>query len=64
MKANKQESDEKMRKFTEKLKRMLAAITDQIHILKSSPTHKYSSKTPEPNTVVPANRTNTPLGGG
>ena len=38
MNANKKDSDEKMTKFTEKFKAMLAAITDQIDTLKSSPT--------------------------
>ena len=64
MTANKQESDEKIRKFTEKLKIMLAAITDHMQILKSSPTQKYLPETPEPTTVVPSNRKNPPLGGG
>ena len=40
---------------------MLAAITDQINILKSSLTHKNSSKPPDPTTVVPYNRSATLL---
>ena len=38
--SNKQDSDEKMAKFKEEFKIMLAAKTYQINTLKSSPTHK------------------------
>ena len=40
MKSNKQYSDDKMMKFTEESKVMLAEITYHINTLKSSPTHK------------------------
>ena len=53
-----------MIKLTENFKAMLAVITYQINTLKSSPTHKYSTKPPESNTLVPDNRRNPPLDGG
>ena len=40
MKVNKQASDDKMTKFIEEFKTMLAAISDQINIFKSSLTKK------------------------
>ena len=43
---------------------MLAAITDHIHTLESSSTHKYSPKPPDPTNMVPANRRSPPLDGG
>ena len=46
MKANNQDSDKKMTKFTEEFKVTLAAITDQINPFKSSLTQKDSPKPP------------------
>ena len=51
MRANKQDYDNKMTKFTEELKTKLAAIKYHINNLKSSPTQKYSQNPPEPITV-------------
>ena len=56
MKANKQESDEKMTKFTEEFKAILAAITDQINTFKYSPTYKYLTNPPDPTNMVPTNK--------
>ena len=53
-----------MTKVTEKIKAMLAEITDQIKTLKSSPTQKDSPKTLEPTNVVPNNNVDSPLDGG
>ena len=39
MKANKQDSDDKMMKLIEYFKSMIAAITDHINTFKSSPTY-------------------------
>ena len=68
MKANKQDSGEKMMKLTEDVKAMLissiTSITYHINTFKSFPTQKYSPKPPYPTTVVPSNRRDLPLGGG
>ena len=64
MRDNKRDSDEKMTKFTEEFKTMLAAIADHINTLKSSSTQKDSPKPPYPTTVVPVNRRDPPLDGG
>ena len=64
MKSKKQDSDEKMMKLVEYLKAMLAATIDHINTLKSSPTQKDPQKSPDPTTMVPANRRDPPLDGG
>ena len=40
MRANKKDSDDKMKKFIEEFKKILAAITYWINTLKSSPTQR------------------------
>ena len=64
MRANKQDYDEKMIKFTEEFKTMLALITDYINTLKYSSTQKDEPKPTEPTTVAIDNRRAPPLGGG
>ena len=61
MKSNKQDSDEKMVKFTEDFKAILAAITYQINTLKSLSTQKDSTKPMDPTTVFLVNRRNLPF---
>ena len=60
IKANKQDSDEKIMKITEDFKEMLVSsiisITNQINTLKSLPTPKYLPKSQYPTTVVPSIR--------
>ena len=56
MVANKQDSNDKMVKFTEEFKTMLAAITDQINTLKSLSNQNDSPNLLDPTTVVPDNR--------
>ena len=62
--AKKQVSDEKMTKLTEEFKRMIAAITDLINNLKSSPYHRDSPKSQYPTTIFPAKRRAPPLHSG
>ena len=78
MRANKQDSDEKMMQFTEEFKAMIAVIKNQINTLTSattviknhinifisSLTKKDPPKPPSPTTMVPANTRNPPLDGG
>ena len=64
MNANKQDYDEKMAKFTEESKAILAEITDHINTLKSLSTQKDSPKTPDPNNLVPTYRRDLQLDGG
>ena len=64
MKSNKQDYDDKMMKLAEYFKTILAAITDHINTLKSSPNQKDSTKSLEPTTVLPANRRDSPLDSG
>ena len=68
MKSNKQGSDEKTTNLAEYFKEMIASsitsITDHINTLKSSPTQKDLPNTPDPTTVFPDNRRNSPLDGG
>ena len=64
MKSNKKASGEKTKKSTEEFKEMLAAITDHINVLKSSPTQKDPPKPQDPTNVVQTNRRDTPLEGG
>ena len=61
MKSNKQDSDEKMTEFVKDLNEMLAAITDQSNIFKSSPIREDSLKPPDPNNLVPTKRKTPPL---
>ena len=61
MRANKQDYDDKMIKFTEEFKTMLALITDYINTLKYSSTQKDEPKPPEPTTVATDNRRAPPL---
>ena len=62
--SNKQDSNEKMTKFTEEFEAMIAAIIYLISTSKYLPTKKNSPKPPHPTTVVPANRRAPPLDGG
>ena len=64
IKANKQDSDEKMMELTEYSKAILVAVTDQINTFKSLPNHKDSPNPLYPTTVVPDNRRDPPLDGG
>ena len=68
---NKQETDEKKMKtdeklthITEKLKVSTAFMMNQTKILYFSPAQKDASTTPDPTTMVPANRRDPPLDGG
>ena len=61
IKANNQDSDEKMMKLTEDSKAILASIMDKDNTLKSSPTQKGSPKPLGPTTVVLANKSDPPL---
>ena len=67
IKANKQESDDKMMKLTENLKSIIASsitsMMDQEKTFKYSPTQKCQPNTPEHNTVIPANKRAPPLEG-
>ena len=60
----KQDSDERMTKFSEEFKTMFAVISNQINTMLSSSTKKNASTNPEPNTLVSANRRAPPLEGG
>ena len=53
MRANKQDSDEKMTQFTVKFETMLAVISNNLNNLESSPIQKDTSNPPDPATVVP-----------
>ena len=57
MKANKQDSDDKMMQ-------LIAFMMDQTNNYKSSPTQKDTSTPPYPTTMVPYNKRDTPLEGG
>ena len=65
MKTNKQYFDEKMMNITEDFKEMLASSTtsimNQINTSKYSPSQKYSTKLPDPTTVVPVKKRSSPL---
>ena len=61
MKVNKQEFDEKMKKFAEEFKSMLTAIIDQTNTHKSFPIQKDSPNPTYPTNVVPPNRSAPPL---
>ena len=63
MKSGKKYSDEKIIKFPEEFKAILAEITDQINTLKSSPNQKDSTNPPDPTNVVPTNSRAEPLDG-
>ena len=64
MRSNKQDSDDKMTKFTFEFKIMIAEITDLINTYKHSPTHKDSPNPRYPTTLVSYNRRAPPLYGG
>ena len=70
LKGYKQDTDEKMTKMSDDFKTMFSVLLDhinksnQINTMSSSPTQKDTSTTPDPTTVVPANRRATPLEGG
>ena len=64
MRPNKQDYDEKMKKFTEEFKSMLVVIIDNIDTLKSSPTRKDSLKPLDPTNFSLANMRAPPLDGG
>ena len=68
MKANKQDSADKMMKLIEYFKATIASyitsIKNQINNFKSSPTEKDSPKPPDPTTVVLDNRSYPPLDDG
>ena len=65
MKANKQDFDEKMMNLTEDFKLMLAStitsIIYQNNVYKSSPSHKYSPKALDPNTVIQSDKRDPPF---
>ena len=62
--ANRQDSDEKIKKLTEDLTEMITSMTDQIKISRSSLDKKDSTKAQYPTTVLPANKRAPPLKGG
>ena len=64
MRANTQDSDDKMRKFIEEFKTMITAITYHINNLKYLPTQKDSPNPMEPTMVNPYNRRAPPLDSG
>ena len=67
LKDYKQETDDKMKQLSEDFKTMFSVLSDhinksdQINIMLSSPTQKYTSTPPYPTTVVPANRRDPPF---
>ena len=62
--SNNQDSNKKIKKFTEELKKMLAEIIYQINNLESSQTQKDPPKYLSSTTVVSSNRRAPPLEGG
>ena len=61
MKSNKQDSDEKMTKFTVKFETMFAVISNQFNTLSSSPTQKDILTILDPTVAVTDNRRATSL---
>ena len=64
MKANKQDSDEKMMQFRVKFKTILTVNSNKLNTLASSLTQNDTSTPPDPTTVAPDNRSYLQLEGG
>ena len=62
--ANNQGSDEKLKKLTADLTKIIASMKDHIKMYKSSPENKDSPKTQDTTIVVPATKKAPPLEGG
>ena len=62
--ANRQDSDEKMKKITEYLTAIIASMMDQINIQKLLPEKKDPHKTQDPTTMVLDNKKASQLEGG
>ena len=57
-------TDEKLTHLTENLQVLAALMMDQTNISKYSPTQKDASTPPDPTTVIPTKRRDSPLEGG